>query len=126
MSAARPRAFVSKILLGLSVMIHRKFAFKDLINVLSYIGLCESYSETLRFEAAIMKDPENFAINTDSFVQFIWDNAVHNTRNIDGSGTFHTKRGLISVTPFSAVSTKERLHRLSKVQSILVNTAFFQ
>lgn len=66
-----------------------------------------------------MKDPENFSINTDSFVQFIWDNADHNTRTIDGFGTFHTMGGIISVTPFSAVSTKERLHRLSKILSAI-------
>lgn len=105
MSAARPRAFISKILLGLSVLIHRKFASKELVNCLANIGLCENYNETMRFESSIMKDPQNFAINIDSFIQFIWDNADHNTKTIDGTGTFHIMGGIISVTPSSAVTT---------------------
>uniref|UniRef100_A0A6P7H4G6 Uncharacterized protein LOC114345966 n=1 Tax=Diabrotica virgifera virgifera TaxID=50390 RepID=A0A6P7H4G6_DIAVI len=118
MSAARPRAFVSKILLGLSVLIHRKFASKDLINLLSNIGLCENYKETVRFEASIMKDPQNFTINTNSFIQFIWDNADHNTRTIDGHGTFHTMGGILSVTPAKAVTTKQDLLRLPNIPKV--------
>jgi len=83
-NSVRPRSFVSHILLGLSSLIHRKYASKKLIDCLANLGLCGSYSETILFESSIVKDPENFKIADDSFIQCIYDNADHNTKTIDG------------------------------------------
>lgn len=78
-TSVRPRSFLSPILLGLSSMIHKKYASKGLIDSLSNLGLCSSYKETLRFEASIIKDPANHIVSPDSYVQFVFDNADHNT-----------------------------------------------
>lgn len=58
-SSVRPRSFVSPILLGLSSMMHKKYASKGITYSLSNLGLCCSYKETLRFEALIVQDPVN-------------------------------------------------------------------
>jgi len=100
-NSVRPRSFVSHILLGLSSLIHRKYASKKLIDCLANLGLCGSYSETILFESSIVKDPENFKIADDSFIQCIYDNADHNTKTIDGFNTFHAMGGIMVVTPSS-------------------------
>lgn len=73
-SFIRPRTFLSSILLGLSSLIHRKFAAKTLVDTLCYLGLCASYRETQLFESSIVNDPEQFEIANDAFVQFTFDN----------------------------------------------------
>ena len=88
-TSARPRSFLSSILLGLSSMMHKKYASKGLIDALSYLGLCASYDETLRFEASIVNDPDNHSCNSECFIQYIFDNADHNNCTIDGKNTFH-------------------------------------
>lgn len=83
-SAIRPKSFTSSILLGLSSLMHRKHASKSLIDCLSNLGLCASYHDTTLFESSIVKNPNNFTISENSFIQCIFDNADHNTATIDG------------------------------------------
>lgn len=112
MSCVRPRSFSSSILLALSSMIHKKFAAKGLIECLYNIGLCASYSETVRFETSIVSDPENLTLLPDSYLQFVFDNADHNTATIDGKNTFHCIGGIMCVTPVSSVKTDSEVTRL--------------
>jgi len=84
-------------------MIHKKYASKRLIDSLYNVGLCSSYKETLRFEASIINDPANHTFSPDAYIQFIFDNADHNTCTIDGKNTFHTIGGIMVVTPTSSV-----------------------
>ncbi|GBP49291.1 hypothetical protein EVAR_102234_1 [Eumeta japonica] len=80
-------------------------------------GLCSSYKETLRFEASIIKDPANHTFSPDSYVQFIYDNADHNTCTIDGKNTFHAMGGIMVVTPASSVTSKKTISRLKQIPS---------
>ena len=112
MSCVRPRSFSSSILLALSSMIHKKFAAKGLIECLYNIGICASYSETVRFETSIVSDPENLTLLPDSYLQFVFDNADHNTATIDGKNTFHCMGGIMCVTPASSVKTDSEVTRL--------------
>ena len=114
-SSARPRSFLSPILLGLSAMMHKKHASKNLIDSLSYLGLCSSYYEALLFEASIVNDPLNHSISDNCFVQFVFDNADHNTNTLDGRNTFHAMGGIMCVTPLSSVSCKKIIKQLSKI-----------
>lgn len=116
-TSVRPRSFLSPILLGLSSMIHKKYASKGLIDSLSNLGLCSSYKETLRFEASIIKDPANHIVSPDSYVQFVFDNADHNTCTIDGKNTFHAMGGIMVVTPASSVTSKKSISRLKQIPS---------
>lgn len=116
-STVRPRSFLSPILIGLSSMMHKKYASKGLIDSLSNLGLCSSYKETLRFEASIINDPANHSCSPDSYIQFIYDNADHNTCTIDGKNTFHAMGGIMAVTPSSTVSSKKSISRLKRIPS---------
>ncbi len=53
-SATRPRSFLSMTQVGLSVYIHRHLASRHLIDILSSIGVCASYSEARQYEASAM------------------------------------------------------------------------
>ncbi|XP_018377306.1 PREDICTED: uncharacterized protein LOC108770299 [Trachymyrmex cornetzi] len=107
--SARPRTFLSPILLGLSSMMHKKYASRDLIDSLSYLGLCATYDETLRFEASILDDPENHVCKSECFVQYVFDNADHNTCTLDGKNTMHVMGGIKVATPSSDVISKKKL-----------------
>lgn len=116
-SSARLRSFLSPILLGLSAMMHKKHVSKNLIDFLSYLEFYSSYNEALLFEASIVNDPLNHSISDNCFMQFVFDNADHNTNTLDGRNTFHVMGGIMCVTPLSAVSCKKTIKRLSKIPS---------
>lgn len=115
-SSVRPRSFLSSVLIGLSAMIHKKHASKGLINALSFLGLCASYDETQLFEASILHDPQQYDFE-DTFLQFSYDNADHNTCTIDGFNTFHSMGGIMCATPHSSVTSSRKIKRLKKVPS---------
>lgn len=98
-NSVRPNSFISPILLGLSLMIHRKYACRALIDCLSNIGLSESYYETQLYLSSILMNPNRTEITGPCFVQFIFDNFDHNARTIDGRNTIHIMGGLQTVTP---------------------------
>lgn len=66
------------------------------------------------FEASIVTNPESLHI-TNASLQFVSDNADHNTRTIDGSNTFHAMGGIMTVTPDTAVKTFNEIDRLKKL-----------
>ncbi|KAJ8678207.1 hypothetical protein QAD02_013994 [Eretmocerus hayati] len=113
-SAARPRTFISSLLLGLSSVIHKQHASRKLIDNLSFVGFCASYRETMLFEASLVKDPESFKIE-DAFIQFAFDNADENTQTLDGYGTFHVMGGIKIVTPHSKVTSQNQIKRLKNL-----------
>lgn len=115
-SSVRPRSFISPILLGLSSMMHKKHASKSLIDSLHNVGLCASYEETLLFEASIIHDPQQYDL-TNSYIQFVFDNADHNTDTIDGRSTFHSMGGIMCVSPASSVQSTKTIERLKKIPS---------
>lgn len=71
-SAVQPRSFLSPIIFGLSVVLHRKHGSKMLVDLLSNLGLCASYKQICLFEASIVintKKPD--LIN--SYLQFSFE-----------------------------------------------------
>lgn len=116
-SSVRPRSFLSSILQGFSSFMHKTFGARDLIDALSYAGLCTTYKETLSFEASILEDPENHKMTGPAYVQYIYDNADHNTRTIDGNNAFHSMGGAKVITPKSSVIVKKIIPRLRKIPS---------
>ncbi|KYN50525.1 hypothetical protein ALC57_00165 [Trachymyrmex cornetzi] len=69
------------------------------------------------FETSVINDPEQFQINGDRFVQFIFDNADHNVNTLDGRNTFHAMGGIMCVTPSSAFSAAKTIQRLKNIPS---------
>lgn len=76
-SAARLASFLSPLQIGLQAFLHKKFASRKLIDVLSFMGFCSSYNETTTFEvSSIMRPP--LAVNQQALCQMVYDNADFN------------------------------------------------
>jgi len=103
--AVRPRALIVPLQIGLAVQVHHHVRSRFLVDSLSAMGFCSSYSEVQRFE-------ENAATYTaldllgdgdiegpDSALMFAADNVDHNIMTLDGKGTFHGMGMLAAITP---------------------------
>ena len=73
--AARPRSFVSPILLGIAVYVHRTVESKELITILNKLGSADHYTEVKRSYAAFMAG-EGPPYDLEAFCQFIYDHAI--------------------------------------------------
>ena len=101
-AATRPRSFISPVLLGIGIYMHRHYASRQLIDLLSSLGISATYKETLRYEYSASVHQEQMPDHTNNesnFVQYVFDNADFNTRTIDGHNTFHCMGGIKCVTP---------------------------
>jgi hypothetical protein len=108
-SAARPRSFVSSLLLALTTYVHQVTGSRQLIDVLSSLGISESYGELHRLQAALASEgmPE---YKTTGFTNFIFDNADFQIATLTGHGTFHSLGGLMVCTP-AILSDPKKLKR---------------
>lgn len=91
--------------MGIGVFLHRRFRSRHLIDLLHNVDMCASYSEICKYEASVTLHLSN-EVHEEGFVQFVFDNADHNTRTVDGHGTFHVLGGVQCVTPASTVQTE--------------------
>jgi 5'-3' exonuclease len=101
MQAARPRVMTAPLQLGLGVQMHSHFASRFLIDTLNAHGFCSSYSEVQKYErsAAVNQGLDIPEFLPGQFVQYVADNVDHDTRTLDGSGTFHGMGIMAVVTP---------------------------
>lgn len=113
-SAIRPRSFISPILLGLAALINQKYASKSLIDLLSSIGFCASYYEVSLFQISAIAHNHNAPEANPEFCQYVFDNADHNIRTIDGHHTFHSMGGIKCHTP-KINTNNEGILRLKKI-----------
>lgn len=113
-AAARPKSFLSTIQIGIGAFLNRKYGSRDLLQVLSALGMCASYDETVTFETSALFHPQKSFTN-DSFSQFVFDNADVNINTIDGLNTFHSMGGIQCVTPSVSVTSDIAITRLSKL-----------
>lgn len=99
--AARPRAILAPLQIGLGIQLHHHYSSAFLIDTLSSFGFCCSYTEVLKFEksSATVKNEVDEGIPSTGFIQYIADNADHNTRTLDGKNTFHIMGTIAAVTP---------------------------
>lgn len=79
-------------------MIHNKFAAKETQGVMR-----RSY---------LKKNPKHYRVCGDSFVQFVYDNADHESTTNNGHGTFHVLGGIMCVTPSSYVIYNKKIPRV--------------
>ena len=99
--AARPRVVLAPLQLGLGVQMHHHFASKFLIDSLHAHGFCSSYSTVQKYErsAAATQGTDIPSHIPGCFVQYAADNVDHNTRTLDGTGTFHGMGIIAMITP---------------------------
>lgn len=72
-------SFLSSILLGLSVHLFWKDASKSIVNTLSNLGFCSSYTDVALFKSKP-------GLDKDSFCQFVFDNTDFNINNLTCKG----------------------------------------
>ena len=111
-SAARPRLFISSLLLAITTYINQNFESKEFITILSSLSFSESYTELQRFHDAILSSSKP-CYDLSDFIQYVFDNADFNIFTLTGHGTFHSLGGLVCSTPSKSLS-KEPLTRSLK------------
>ncbi len=110
-AAVRPRCFISPILTGISLLIYRKYGSKNLVDLLSKLGLSASYYDAQQLELSTIHHTEE-PIPIGTFIQFIFDNADFNVSTLDGWNTFHSMGGIKCVTPAIALNNSTNVKRL--------------
>jgi len=89
--------------LGIAIYLHRKYESRNLVSILSNLGVCSSYDEVLIFEKSTSLSPSQ-EVESNAFSQFIFDNTDFNCCTIDGLNTIHIMGGVQAVTPDSGIS----------------------
>lgn len=112
-SAVRPSSFVSPLQIGLSAFFYKKYGSRKLIDIVSALGFCASYSEAVRLEVSAIMRP-SLQIDSTAFHQFVHDNADFNTCTLDGYNTFHAMGGIHLITPRNAIAPDQRIVRVKK------------
>ena len=111
-AAVRPRSFVSPLQVGLGIHLHRKYGSRVLIDMLSNIGLCASYSEVTNYEASITTNAQA-TVDKGAYIKFVFDNADYNASTLGGHQTFHAMGGIKCVTPADKVHADDQSHGLA-------------
>ena len=98
-AAARPKSFISPILLAISLYINTKLESRELVNILSILSFADDYKEVLRLSDALLPTQEKDYDWEGALVNFALDNADINTRTLTGHNTWHALGGIASKTP---------------------------
>ena len=101
-SACRPRSFISPILLSIAMYIHRKYASRELIDILSSLGFSANDKEVQRLNCAFLTNVEP-DYNLSGFTQFVFHNADFNIATTTDHNTVHAMGGIACVTPAEVV-----------------------
>ncbi|GBM97082.1 hypothetical protein AVEN_134369-1 [Araneus ventricosus] len=118
-SAVRPRSFISPLVLGVSIHLHRYFGSRRLIDILSSSGFCSSYKQAILYKSSkvmyhqlSISPPEHGC-----FIQHVGGNADHNVSTIDGMNTFHSMGIIRIVAPHDKVNhSLQTVPRLKEIQ----------
>lgn len=116
----RPNLFISPIQVGVASILHEKTGCKDIVNLLCNYGYTASYHEVKRFRKSLAQNFKDVMADdppdlNDCTLQFVFDNADHNVRMLNGSGTFHAMGGVMIVTPYRIVAANTDITRLKEV-----------
>lgn len=99
-SSTRPKSIISPLLLGLTVKLNKKYASKELVQILNSLGFCTSYEDVMLFYASVLNCPQDNKLDG-TFLQYIFDNADHKINTIDGRNIFHSMGGIEVATPLN-------------------------
>lgn len=121
--AARPRSFISPILLAISVYCNSKLESRELVDLLSSLAFADDYREVLRLYDAMLPTGEKQYQWVDALVNFVFDNADIDTRTLTGLGTWHVLGGIAGVTPVGECE-EQQLPRSTRVRSVALAGRF--
>ena len=116
-SAARPRSFISPILLAIAVYVNARHESRELIDILSALGFCDDYREVQRLYDAMLPNEQQVYDLSGDLVNFVFDNADVNIRTLTGLGTWHAMGGIACVTPVGAEHTETEIPRSTRIRS---------
>ena len=110
---------------GLTVLFHRHFGSRYLIDTLNRLGVCSSYRDVLRFEScsAQQHGVNLYDVGNESFLHYIGDNVDHNVNTLDGLNTFHGMGIIASVTPGNKSHTSLPIKRVAVSSKDVIDTA---
>jgi hypothetical protein len=82
-------------------VMHHHFGSRFLVDTLSSHGFCCSYTTVQKYErsAATTQSTDIPGYTPGQFIQYVADNVDHNTRTLDGKGTFHGMGIIATTTP---------------------------
>lgn len=115
-NAVRPRSFISPVLHGLAFFIHRKYAAKNLINLLANLGFSASYNDAQMLELSAIYHPVQ-SRPSGIFSQYVFDNADYNVTTLDGLKTFHSMGGIECIPPARNLPSTQPIQKLSTAPS---------
>ncbi|CAH1114695.1 unnamed protein product [Psylliodes chrysocephalus] len=122
-AATRPRSFMSSVLVGLGVMIYQKFASKNLLDVLSNLGITASYNEArLYIQSHIVCNAKKFLHNV--WIHFGFDNADFPVQSLNGSKSWHVADGALFAVLVDCYEPQEGAKKLKKVLNVEEIVAF--
>ena len=98
-------------MIGISVYIDRRLAYRHMINMLSSLGDCVSYSEAMQYGTSSMLGDQH-TVSEQSFRQFVFDNACFNIRILDGHGILLSMDGDVYVMPVAGLKSISRTERI--------------
>jgi hypothetical protein len=103
------------------VYIHRKYASRELIDILSSISFSDDYKEVQRFENSLVSGGEP-SYDLNGFTQFVFDNADFNVATLTGHNTFHAMGGIACVTPPGIVQKSPIKRTMQPVSAATIGT----
>ena len=131
MQLTRPRVIQAPLQIGLGAEFHHVFRARFPIDQLHKFGFSCSYEEVRKFEknAAVASQPV-IDEHTSQFMQYIADNVDHQTRTLDGHGTFHGMGSVVAITPAAKASliiprieiTAEDIRKVGHVEILHCNS----
>ena len=124
MQGARPRVLLTPLGFGLGVQMYHHFGSRFLIDTLHGHGFCPGYSVVKGFSrsAAVVQGTDLYSFAPGQFIQYSADNADHNTRTLDGKGTFHGM-GIIAASTPGGNTTQPPVPRGSVTNTQILNAA---
>lgn len=115
-SYLRPKQFISSLQLAVGSYIHRKTGSRLIVDLLSKLGVCDSYYHIQLHEACTVMNLPVLKFNSDKpFVQFVFDNTDHNAKTLDGKETFHCLGGIAVYTPDWSITFEENTVKSKKM-----------
>ena len=106
MQATAKEGFISPLLLSIGIYIHQVTRSRSLIDLLSALGLCASYTIVMNFErsAAFARIEDEYtatdkATEQNSFCQWVADNYDFIEDTLNGSNSTHTMGIITCQTP---------------------------
>lgn len=114
-AAARPRSFISPILLAITVYINTRLESRELVDLLSSLSFADDYRELSRLHDSLMPTEQEISVALGDLANFVFDNADINVRSLTGLDTFHVMGGIVASAPHQDSSELD-IHRNTNIR----------